>query len=494
VPATSIGRIAIHRRTLFIALPLSLSSLVFLLVLDMPHRALAAPLLALLNVAAWFFIVLWNRDSQLPVFEVGVVCVAVTTVYASYPLVAFLMADGRWTALSDNRLRTWSPDMATLGSFAWRYVAYLAALAAAYLHVRGRATADSIPMRTLSRSAVSVVIWLLAAIVTYFAAIWIYLGVTYSPTYGDVQLGLVRTSRDLPLIVQQLSHNLQGVLVIIKLCGIALLLQRWRSPASRIVLIAWLTLELAATALRMGARSDTMMLLMGAGLLYHRLVRPLGALALAVAGLGLVSVALLYGFGRDFARLPAEYAAISYWSATNEFQTLLGTAYDLFRLRDSGALDAVPWQVQAAELLMLIPSQFLPVEKIDPGAWYVATFHPHAAGGLMFGVMSQAAVGYDWIELIVRGAFLGVLFGLLHRLYVQHAQSFWASLFYLYLSIWSYYTFRASTFFFVYFVLYRFVPTMIAVRAGAGLVRRTAQAHPAASLVATQDGVPCAGS
>ena len=493
VASPPIRPLRLHRWTLVIGLPLVFASVLLLLALDTPHRTLAAPLLALVNIAVWFFIVLRNRDSQFPIFEVGAVCVTLTTVYSAYPLLAFLMAEGRWTALSDNRLQHWRPDLTALGSFAWRYVVYLAALAVVYLHVRGRATADATPMRSLSRSAGIIVMWLFAAIATYFAGIWIYFGVTYTPSYSDVQLSAVGTSRDLPHVLQQLSHNLQGVFVLIKLCGVAMLLQRWRFPASRIVLLAWLATELATTALRMGARTNTMVLLMGAGLLYHRLVRPIGAPAIAVAGIGLMSAALVYGFGRDFARLPTEYAGISYWSATNEFQTLLGNAYDLFRLRDTGALEDIPWQVHWSELLMLIPSQLLPVTKIDPGAWYVSTFHPQSSGGLMFGVTAQAVIGYDWIELVARGAILGALFGLLHRIYVQHARSFWASLLYLYFCVWSYYTFRASSFYLVYFILYRFLPTMMTVRAGAGLLRRIANARTT-SLASARDRVPCVGS
>jgi hypothetical protein len=479
---------------LLIGLPLSLASVLLVLGLDTPHRTLAAPLFTLLNITAWFFIVLWNRDSRFPVLEVGPLCVATTTVYAAYPLLAFLMADGRWTALSDNRLQHWRPDMTAVGSFAWGYVVYLAPLAAAYLYVRGRATADSIPMRTLSRAATGVVIWLIAVILTYFMAIWIYFDVTYFPSYRDVQLGLVRTQQELPLVLQQISQNLQGMLVMLKVIAAALLLQRWRFTTARIVLIGWLAIEFAAMALRMGARTNTMVLLMAAGLLYHRLVRPFRAPVIAAAGIAFVSVALLYGFGRDFARLPSDYAGISFWSATNEFQTLLGTGYDLFRFRELGAFDEIPWQIGASELLMLVPSQFLPVPKIDPGQWYIETLRPESSGGgLMWGVMAQAAVGYGWLELVARGALLGLLFGYLHRIYVQHARSFWASLLYVYICLWSYYTFRASSFFFVYVVLYRFVPTMIAVRAGGGLVRKIAQVH-ASGVASSQDRVTCAES
>ena len=84
--------------------------------------------------------------------------------------------------------------------------------------------------------------------------------------------------------------------------------------------------------------------------------------------------------------------------------------------------------------------------------------------GVMFGVMAQAAIGWGWIELILRGAVLGLLFALLHRWYVRQAAQFWPTLFYLFLAVWTYYTFRATTFRFVYFVIYQFLPVMVAVK------------------------------
>jgi hypothetical protein len=468
--------------------------LLLLLALDGPQRAVMAPLLALVNIAGWFVIVLWNRDSQLPIFEVGPVCVVVTTIYCSYPLFSFLMAGGRWTPVSDNRLLHANPGLEEIGAFAWRYVVYLGALALAYLHVRGRATADRMPLQGLSRSAATVVIWLFAVLTVYFAAIWIYFGVTYKPTYSDVQLGIVGTSRDLPYLLQQLSHNLQGALVIIKLCAIALLVQRWHSPASRALLVGWLAIEVVATGLRMGARTETMMLLMAAGLLYHRLVRPLRPSVVGTAGISLVALSLLYGLGRDFATARGLLSDTSAWSAANEFQILLGTAYDLFTLKNAGALESIPWQVHASEILMLIPSQILPVEKISPDAWYLTLLPPQSRGaGLMFGVTSQAIIGYDWIELVARGVILGMFFALAHRLYVRHAHAFWATLLYLYLCVWAYYTYRSTTFYFLYVVLYRFVPVMVAVRVGAGLVRSMGRARGPRGAPAPAT-VPCAGS
>lgn len=471
---TPIARI--RRRTLTVALPVSLASALVLLALPDGPRAVATPMLVMANVSVWFVVTLWNRDRALPVFELGPILVAVTVLYAAYPLFAFLMSGSAWTLASDNRLRHWHPDAETLGTFAWGQAGYLISFVAAYLLVRGRAFVRSDSMRSLSRSATLVVLWLFLVLTTYFAVLSVIYGVTYDPSYRDVRSGLVGVPRDLPHVLQQFSHNLKGILVILKLCLIAVLVNRWRSPGWRTLLLSWLGIELVATGLGMGARTEAVTLLMAAGLLYHRLVHPLNARVVVVACGGLVAVVLLYGFSRDFASTRVGVGTTaSYWSAANEFQILLGTAYDLHMRQLTGELGPVPWQVYASDALLLIPGQLLPVSKIDPADWYLGVLGYEGRWlGLMFGVTAQAVIGYGWIELVARGAVLGALFALIHRWYVRRARSFWASLLYLYICVWSYYTFRASSFYFLYFILYRFLPTMFLVRVGSGLVRRMA--------------------
>ena len=101
----------------------------------------------------------------------------------------------------------------------------------------------------------------------------------------------------------------------------------------------------------------------------------------------------------------------------------------------------------------------------------------------MFGVIAQAIVGFGWAELIVRGTVLGVLLSLLHRAYLLRADSFWWSVFYASVCVWSYYTFRASTFYFLYFVLYHFVPTILAMKIGNRIIERAVGPLPRVEAV-----------
>jgi hypothetical protein len=129
---------------------------------------------------------------------------------------------------------------------------------------------------------------------------------------------------------------------------------------------------------------------------------------------------------------------------------------------------------------MLVPSQILPITKADPCVGY-----PVVDGigvGCVLSVISQAVIGFDRIELVVRGLVLGLLFALIHRWYARRQDGYWPTVFYLCLCIWCYYTFRGSTFYFAYYVLYRFLPLVIGVRIMQLVVRRALRAADACGV------------
>jgi hypothetical protein len=185
--------------------------------------------------------------------------------------------------------------------------------------------------------------------------------------------------------------------------------------------------------------------------------------------------------GLSLGSLQSAFAAseVSHWSTVNEFQVLFGTPYDLYMRKAAGTLPPTPWQVSVSDLLLPIPSQVLPFPKIDPSEWYLGAAGLLGTGfGAMFGVISQAIVGFDWIELVVRGCVLGFVLAKLHRWYVRRQRHYWPTLLYLFVCVWSYYTFRASTFYFATFIVYQFVPVLLAVRIIRTVLRGALSARP----------------
>jgi hypothetical protein len=429
-------------------------------------------MLALMNLSLFFIAILWHRDGMLPVFELGTICVMATALYSVFPLLNFLSSGLTWTILSDGRLLEYDPSPEDVGGFAWRHVLYLLSFVVTYLYTRGRASCQQAPLKMPNHTMRTAIVLLFSVLTVYFWILQIGFGVSYAPSYEDLRAerGL---PTQLPYVLQQFSHNFAGIVFILKQSILLLLLPRWQNKKWRSVLVMWLSVEVLIAVLRKGARTEMILLLLSTALLYHRIVRPLPLLRILLMGGICLGGFLWLGIARNIstneqAEIIAEVLSsedVSLLSINNEFQALFGTAYDLYRRKNEGDLGPVPWQIYFSELYLVIPGQLLPFEKWDPAEWYLELIGLRNLNvGYMFSVVSQAIIGLDWVELAVRGALLGWLFAWTHRWYVRHASAFWAALFYLYLCVWSYYTFRATTFYLIYFIVYHFVPTVFLVR------------------------------
>jgi hypothetical protein len=274
-----------------------------------------------------------------------------------------------------------------------------------------------------------------------------------------------------PYVLTQITHVLYSMRFTAMQCVAVMLMSRWRSRLWRTVLFGWILVIIVSTTRELGARSELVLLFVTLGLLYHRYVRPVSLKMAAVGGALLVAAFLLLGVLRDV-RGDVSEVSVSVLGWNNEFQVLWANAYDLHEKRATGEI-AVPWQIYVADFVNIIPSQLLPFTKLDPSDWYADQLGLAGTGiGVMFGVIAQSVVGLDWIEVAVRGAVLALLFAWLHRFYVRHSDSFWITVFYLFVCVWSYYTFRATTFVLIYMILYQFVTVLIAAKVGAYLLRR----------------------
>ena len=448
-----------------IAVLSGISGLGVLTVVVVPSAAfpVVAPLVAIVVLAACVVVHLYYSDGQLPVFDLGALTVLITAVYSALPLLGFWLAGLRWTELSYLPLYLLNPGPAEVGGFAWRHVVYLYSFSAAYLVFRGRVPIRSGGLRQLRPSTIAALVILGAGLFGYFTLLKMIFGVSYAPSYANLAANAAFAD-GLPHVVRQLSHNLFAMFFMVKLAALVLLMARWDDRRWRGMLLLWLVAEGVMTVAVMGGRTWYVMLLMGAALLYHRLVKPLSvALALTLV-IVLLGGAIAYGLARDLGGGMSTIAETesSPWATMNEFQALYGIAYDLHARRLAGTLGTIPWQIYANDVVMLIPSQFLPFPKADPCTGYVTL--DGVGVGCVLGVISSAVIGLDWVELLIRGLGLGVLFAVIHRWYARRQDGYWATMFYLCMCLWCYYTYRGSTLFFAYYIVYRFIPLLVCVR------------------------------
>lgn len=436
-----------------------------------PERAVVLPAMVMIDSAAIFFLELYRRDRRLPVFEIGALWVLVALLYSVFPLLNFYVGGLRWTIVSDNRLWAWDVDPYETGRFSWLFIICSVPFMFTYLAVRKRAAYTGTYTAPVGRSRVIAVALVYVICGLMLMAVGRYYGISYDPSYADIAAEKVTTLHSLPFLLQQVVHYLLPIRFLLVQIMLFMAMRHWRNWKYRVAIGLYIAFEIGRTLYVGGARTELTLLLITFVLLYHRVVKPLTfKVAIAAAVLVVIGFNLL-GLLRAPGYLEAmQVYGIPRLAAVNEFQIVWGTCYDLWRRRSLGILTDVPWQLPFSDFYYLVPSQLLPFEKIDVQAWYlqISGFD----GGLMFGIVSQAMVGFGWKQLFLEGILLGYIAAKLHRWYVKRAQRFWPLIFYLFCCIWTYYSMRQTALAVLSFIEFEFLPALIMVELVSMLLQR----------------------
>ncbi|HEX7153265.1 MAG TPA: hypothetical protein VF618_17400 [Thermoanaerobaculia bacterium] len=436
-------------------------------------RYVLAPMLATLLMLCGYLVAIYRQDKTLPVFEASTYWMLAATLYGAFPLLNFIAGGLRWYPLSDSRLVMLDPGPVEVGTMGWRYVVHIASFLAVYLAMRRPVKMP--PMQPPGRSRIAAIVIGLIASTAIIVAVGQIFGVTYFASYKDLVKGTVKGYADVSsLPVLQVVHNLVGMRMLLIQATIGILLLSWRKLSSKVILGGFF-LFLGSMTVALGtARSDFVLMLMTAIMLYHRIVKPIRFIIAIPAGIFFICGFLFMGIMRDMQgvhTISVEYET-PVLASMNEFQVVFATAYDLQQMRDSGELEAIgiPWQLPFCDFYFLIPSQLLPFQKIDPSGWYLYIRGIEGVG-LMFGVVAQAAVGWGWLELILRAVGVALFCAFLQRWYAKHVRGFWPTIFLAFMCMWMYYSLRQSSFSFMYFIVYRFMPAFLAVETVAWVLR-----------------------
>jgi oligosaccharide repeat unit polymerase len=264
------------------------------------------------------------------------------------------------------------------------------------------------------------------------------------------------------LVFAQLFNHLNGVKYVLSLMVLAALFSRY--PATKPVILVWLLLVAVITIAKLGSRTEMVLLILAAAMIYDTVVHPLRPrIVVAVATVGLLGF-VAFGALRNGASLTGGPAALNPFAYANEFENLFTNALHLDRVRPT--IGDLPAAFYAADFAALVPQQLAPFTKIDRADWYVNRFFPDYAllgGGLAFGTIAEAVLTGGWLSALAAGAALGFCFARIHRVYVSHADRFWVFVLYAWVTTLSYQSFRNSTFALLVLFAYRFVPAVVLV-------------------------------
>jgi len=396
-----------------------------------------AAVTATVLVCVWFFATIRGYP---PANEIGAYFVVAVALYAVVPLLTYLLRDMTFARTSDLRLQVMGVDTGEMALHGWRYALFLGAFAAAYRLWRpeGRAQAsldmpDSRVIPLIVTMAVAIQIFLLA----YFQLYGIG-----GENYGEFNASRAVASSSAPLLIRQIADHAERGVSALKCLILVYLFAKKRYS----IIVVWLTVEVARSAITLHERTSAVLLLAAAAFLYHRFVRPLRYYQCLAAGLGGMLAFLVFGSIRGFGS-SSDFRPADLIDHTNEFEAIFSTGLDIWRRRTLGALPDIPLQLYLADLFALVPSQFLPFNKWTGPEWYLELLQLRGTGqGYTWGVMSEAGIGLGWVELILRGVGIGWLFARLHSGYVGNANRFWVTVAYVWACTNCYQSFRASSF------------------------------------------------
>ena len=466
----------IPNKTISVLLTVILLGVSALALMTPDERYVAAPAFACVFMVLLLWMKLWDFDQKIPFFDIGVICALATLVYTIYPLVNYWVGGLQFGFLSDNRLQSYGISPAELGFFHLRHVLYLFSFVFFYLLFRERGFLETGNVSAPRRSYRQAIVIFFLTLTGYFFFLHLMAGVNYNASYESEEYAKnLAAFSSLPLILLQISSKLWSILFIFKLALLFLVVSQCRQKKWLIILFAWVTFEIVQAIIVKGPRTDLVLFLMAAILFYHRMIQNFSIKLLIASGASLFILFMVLGIYREYIDVPSLQLDLSVSDATifsigNEFQSLLGTSYDVFQRKLSGT--DFPWYIYINDIITIFPpQQIMPFEKVPASEWYLRELGISGTGvGLMWGVISQSIVGFDWFEIAFRGGVLGYVLALFHRWYIKHQTGFLATLLYVFFCLKVYYTFRDTTFSFLGNLVWEFVPFYVLLHIGGGIL------------------------
>lgn len=413
------------------------------------------PVIGVISIISFLFIINLYRinivEGRLSIKNISVIFVSITYIYIIFPLIGFYLDDFSWGLLSDQRLRKYSPTPVQLSEFYNYVIAYFIGITFACLIVGKTQIENRILLNTNKAEGYSLIlIWLICNFISFLGAFNMF---AETHLYSQIR-------------------NIASMIELQSLIGIFIVAVSRKSNKLYLVLAsALLAYQLFLVLTLQSGRTFLAMLLIACLLVYGLYVRRLKIIEVATFSFGLFLFLLFWGYLRHGLLTDALY--FGFFSSTNEFTSILGTSYDLFkRLIVEGQKIDIPTTVLYNDLFLSIPSQFLPYYKWSTSEWYLELLGLRGTGvGMMFGVISQGIVGGGIIELFIRGFLTFLIFHFLLKVFVRNSSNILYGIIYIFMAVKCYYSYRAGSGYILYFILYNVIPFFFAFAIARVLVK-----------------------
>jgi len=407
----------------------------------------------------------WVRSRERQRFprplDLGVVLVWVAFMYSAFPLLGILLAGWDIGSLQDERLGRSKPADSDVVQVGAMYLLFLAGFAGAYraTAVGARLAQPEQAQWSSSRDVAIVVLLLVGIKLTILVARAVLVVQT-----ADDYLGSYIELADQPLIVRQLF----GILVASELAAsiLAIVVVIARDPRLHRVVAVLVVAQIVVAIAGGGSRSHAFSSAL-AYLVARSLYDPgLRFRTIALAGAGGVLLFLVAGAIRQ-SNVASEDLSSLYLLQGGEFLSVFYNSLDLLdRVKDID-LGALRVGIYLVDLLRFVPQQFVGDLKLDPAVFYVSTFYPdysEAGGGLAFGAIAEATLGFGSTEALIRGLLLGYLYARIRGACLQQRLSLMRAFVYTWFVVLAYQAVRDTTFSVFPRFFFQVLPLLVAIQ------------------------------
>lgn len=426
------------------------------------------PVIILLFIFSIFLTKLKLIDSEDYIFDIGFFSALVIAIYSIYPLINYIFGNFNFGELSDNRLRNLNINSYELGMYHINHIIYLSSFCYGYLFCREKLNIhiNRFPRISKIEICTSLTLFLFFLVNILFFEKFFDISFRQTGYLPGESIAFESRLKVLPLLVLQVMPKLVPLLTLSKLLLLYIVISRSTKKPWQILLVIWVCYEIFSIFYYRGGRTG-LAIFLGAGFLfmYRQIYRP-KIFYIFLAGFVMFVAFNFFGLYRmvENGNLIVDLffgENSKMFVVGNEFQSLLGTTFHVYRLVNEGI--ELPYYLYLNDIISVLPpSQLLPFEKISASEWYLRVLGISGTGqGYMWGVISQSTVGFGWIELIFRGGVLGYICALFHNWYARNSLGFLETFIYVYLCLKIYNTYRDTTFAFLSTLVWEILPFIL---------------------------------
>ncbi len=401
------------------------------------------------------------------ILNIGFWIVLSTFIYTVFPIINYYFGDFSFGVLSDSRLFKANISDYEVSDLYSYYLVYFISITAFILLFRFTKIPTTLKVaypKDLFKHII--ILYALLRLVLFFFSVFYKIDFERSQHVSSAIELNQQAYSNAPYFIIQISSKLSGIFSITKIALLVIMTLNYQKFRKYIIL--FITIEFIFLLINQGSRTQLFNLLFIYFLIYQHFISSVKLAKLLFFSSIFLILFLFLGYYRGLDPSSATQFDLKtltsiIFSVNNEFQVLFATSFEVLELVKSKL--HFPWILYFNDIVTVFPpSQLLPFQKIEAANWYLVNQGYKDSGvGYMWGVISQALIGFGYYELVFRSLLLTFLAKNLHAKLSKNSINFYQLLLYILLCLKAYYTFRNTTLGFIPFVVYEFIPFVVLI-------------------------------